>query len=335
MSIFRTAVLLGCLGVTLSAQTAVVERKTNLRKDPSAKHAPVATLLPDDKLTIVDTAGAPDYLHVKTEEGQVGFVYKNFVQVAAPPPATTPASTHGAATAATTTSTTTPAAAGGSGGIADAIDPSWDKPAPVAKPFAGSEGTCAETGDGGDTATNLRKNRIDALPAVHNVTWSAINSLAYPAAKPSRLNWTPAQLAQIKSFEGAPLRVVGYLSHQVKVETEGKGESTNCHFTQAQDVDWHIYLTQEPNQPISKAVIIETTPRIRAGHNWDPEQLRKWVNQDKPVRISGFLMLDPEHRDVVGTQRGTVWEIHPVMKIEVCNSSSCTEGDWKDIETIR
>ncbi len=334
MSIFRIAVLLGSFCAALSAQTAIVERKTSLRKDPSAKHTPITTLLPDDKLTIVDKAGAPDYWHVRTEEGQIGYVYRKSVLVAAPAPATSNSTTTPPAATATTGSATTPAGGTAPEGIATVISSSWSKPAPVSKAFEGSEGTCADSGDGGDTATNLRKNRIDPLPATHDVTWSAINTLAYPAAKPSRLNWTPGQLAQIEPFEGAPLRVVAYLSHQVKVETEGKGESTNCHFTQPEDVDWHIYLTEHPNEPISKAVIVETTPRIRAGHNWDPAQLQKWVNQDKPVRITGFLMLDPEHRDVVGTQRGTVWEIHPIMKIELCDSSVCAEGDWKDLDTV-
>jgi hypothetical protein len=41
------------------------------------------------------------------------------------------------------------------------------------------------------------------------------------------------------------------------------------------------------------------------------------------VTVSGWLMLDPDHpSDATGTpnkphpSRGTIWEIHPVMKIE-------------------
>jgi hypothetical protein len=218
---------------------------------------------------------------------------------------------------------------------ATAIDSAWEKPAPATEAFKGLEGSCAAKGDGGDTATNLLKNRVDPLPAVHDVTWSAINSLEFPAAKASRLLWTPKQLAQIAPFEGVALRVVAYLSHQVKIETEGTGESTNCHFTQPGDVDWHIYLTEHPNEAISKAVIIEITPRVRASHTWDSKVLERWVNTNKPVRISGFLMLDPEHRDVVGKERSTVWEIHPIMKIEVCNLASCSETDWVDLDTVR
>jgi hypothetical protein len=54
------------------------------------------------------------------------------------------------------------------------------------------------------------------------------------------------------------------------------------------------------------AIIVETTPRVRQGHpNWTTVRLKPWTahlgsqpnpdyNQQK-VRISGWLMLDPEH----------------------------------------
>jgi hypothetical protein len=38
------------------------------------------------------------------------------------------------------------------------------------------------------------------------------------------------------------------------------------------------------------------------------------------VRISGWLMMDPEHPDQIGNTRGTIWEIHPIMQIEVQES---------------
>jgi hypothetical protein len=331
MSTPKILLLLGTFCAAISAQTAVVERQANLRRDPSAAKTPIATLLPEDKLTVLDSSTSPTYLKVKTAEGKTGWVFKKFVEVmpaapsSPPPPPPPPPPSDGGVVA--------PAGAGSA--PATAIDKSWEKPDPVSKSFEGSEGACADKGDGGDSATNLRKNRVDPLPAAHDVAWSAINSLAFPAAKPSRLSWTPAQLAQIKPFEGVSLRVVAFLSHQVKVETEGRGESTNCHFTQPEDVDWHVYLTEHPNEPIAKAVIIETTPRIRVGHKWDPKVLERWVNKDTPVRVSGFLMLDPEHRDMIGSARSTVWELHPVMKIEVCKSTSCTESEWADLDTVQ
>ena len=42
-----------------------------------------------------------------------------------------------------------------------------------------------------------------------------------------------------------------------------------------------------------------------------------WLTGDDPVRISGWLMLDPEHRNHLNRYRNTLWEIHPLTKVEV------------------
>ena len=66
------------------------------------------------------------------------------------------------------------------------------------------------------------------------------------------------------------------------------------------------------------AVIVETTPRVRLSHKWTLDLIRMVVMNDHlPVRISGWLFFDPEHPDDVGQTRATIWEIHPVMQIEV------------------
>jgi len=47
------------------------------------------------------------------------------------------------------------------------------------------------------------------------------------------------------------------------------------------------------------------------------------------VRISGWLMLDPEHQDMINSGlRSTLWEIHPITKIEVWDN-----GSWVDLDT--
>ena len=44
--------------------------------------------------------------------------------------------------------------------------------------------------------------------------------------------------------------------------------------------------------------------------------------------VSGWLMLDPEHPDQVGKTRGTIWEIHPVMRMEVEQ-----QGRWVPLDS--
>jgi hypothetical protein len=116
-----------------------------------------------------------------------------------------------------------------------------------------------------------------------------------------------------------------------KTSTNAKkgGESTNCHFRLADDVDWHMPLTANAGEGENLAIVVETTPRIRAQHsNWTTANLKPFTNTGKRVRISGWLMLDPEHQDMInGGLRSTLWEIHPVTKIEVQKS-----GQWVDLD---
>src|SRR5207244_678793 len=104
---------------------------------------------------------------------------------------------------------------------------------------------------------------------------------------------------------------------RAKQQTGAPGETTNCNLLNPDAVDWHMYLTKGPRQPINTAIIVETTPRVRPNHKWTTQMVAAYVNQMKQLRISGWLMYDFQHLDVVGRDRGTVWEVHPITKIEV------------------
>ena len=313
--VFRTFIAACLLLPLLASDKALVVKKTNLRKDPSAQHTPIRALLPDEELAVLDSTTSPRYLKVKTDDKKTGWVWKNAVEILPD----------------TTANTPPPPPSGGG-----AISADWPKPDPVDEDFVGSEGTCSGTGDGGDAGTNARKNRSDPLPDPHDVPWSAIASLKYPTtAKPSRANWKPAELAMIKPFEGVAVRTTGFLTHKTNVENSGSGESTNCHFHADDDVDWHIYLQENAGDGMDKAVIVETTPRIRKLHHWDPAVLDKSVGTGNPIRVTGFLMVDPEHRNQVGKFRGSIWEIHPVTNIEVCKTSSCGDSDWVPLDQAK
>jgi hypothetical protein len=73
---------------------------------------------------------------------------------------------------------------------------------------------------------------------------------------------------------------------------------------------------------------VETTPRTRPLHTWDKSVLDGLVNANKQVRISGWLMYDFQHVPEIGTERATVWEVHPITRIEVADGN----GGWQDIE---
>lgn len=320
------ALLVTFFSVGLAAQTAVVTRTVNLRPDPSTTQTPIAKFPPQTQLQLLEAGSINGYLHVKVND-QSGWVWGKNVK------------TH------PTNFVGTPGGEIATGsGPAAAISPDWDKPAPQNSSFDSDEGTCGETGDGGDTDTNRRKNRVDVAVQYHAVTWVAINDLDYPkGAKKSRMDWTPGQLAVIAPFEGVAVSVEGYL-YKVKVESSSSnaksgGESTNCHARLASDVDWHMPLTANVGEGEDVAEIVETTPRVRRQHSqWSTARLKPWTSHSgntpnanyngQKVRISGWLMLDPEHQDMINHGlRSTLWEIHPITKIEVWDN-----GSWVDLD---
>jgi hypothetical protein len=172
---------------------------------------------------------------------------------------------------------------------------------------------CGPEGDATDPAAqalNDNKNRTD-LPASSDyvvVSWDDLKNL------PSH---------RVEDFQGAPVVVTGFLSHQVKVETELTGR-----FWLPFRKGMHPQISfGEPAQGIADAIIVETTPRTRPNHKWTTDSVGAFVDSQTPVRISGWLMFDFEHVDLIGTQRATVWEVHPITRIEVQQN-----GQWIDLD---
>lgn len=317
--------LAACLLVStlpLAAAEAVVVHKSNLRKDPSATNKPIQALDPDEVLELINPNPTDSgYYHVKTDEGARGYVYERGVKIvesSASAPSARPA------TARAATPDVSP------GGPASSIPKNWDKPAPQTAAFHGTDGVCPAAGEaGGDTETNTRKNRTDIPSEYHAVTWTAIADLAYPVAGKTLDKWTAPQKAQIAPYQGVAVSTVGYLV-AIKPQTGSSGESTNCHFHAASEVDWHVALVQNAGDEEKTSVVVETTPRVRASHpKWTPTALAQWLTNGKPVRISGWLMIDPEHRNHLGKYRSTLWEVHPIIKIEVMK-----DGTWVDLDTL-
>jgi hypothetical protein len=320
------------------SQTAVVTRNVNLRPDPSTGNDPIEKLVPPAQLQLLEPDPTNGFYHVKAGQDE-GWVWGRNISIQSgeqpspPQPQPQPQPT-----------------VGGGGliepGPVSAISSSWDKGTPENNVFHGDEGDCTETGDGGDADTNKLKNRVDVPPAYHYVTWDAVNGAGYPQGAPrSRANWTQSQLNQITPVEGVAIAVEGYL-YKLKVESSSPnaskgGESTNCHAHLANDVDWHMPITAQNGQGEDVAIVLETTPRLRKQHpNWTVDRLKPWTENigthansafnGQPVRVRGWLMLDPEHQDMINHGlRSTLWEIHPITQIEVFRG-----GQWVDLDTL-
>lgn len=177
---------------------------------------------------------------------------------------------------------------------------------------------CPAGGDGHDRQLNARKNRTDTA-TWNAVTLDAIITQPWPPGieRVQRANWTPAQTSAVTLVEGLPVQVEGWLKG---AKPEGP-ESCNCH--SVDDIDYHLWLVADPHHDRDRSVVIEVSPRVRARHKeLALAQIRPLIDGRTRVRVSGWLMLDQEHPEQLPgrgahTTRATLWEIHPIVAIEV------------------
>jgi len=299
MRYFCVSIVCFLCTVLAGAQTATVKKNVILRANATTQSKRITTLMPPATLTLVDAKPKNGFFHVTTGTGQTGWAWAKNIDVQQS------AGNHNFR--ATT----------GNQDLISSLRAA--RVTAVGKPLVEHGQTvCSAIGDATATQAknlNKNKNRTDILSdaAYVPIDWVSLRDL------PSN---------QANNLPGAPVVVEGFLVHRVKVENDGSGESTNCHLLGDNEVDWHIYLSNTAGRDdISKAVIIETTPRTRPLHKWRKDDLDNVVNKDVPVRISGWLMYDFEHVDVIGTQRASVWEVHPITKIEIKRN-----GQWVDLD---
>jgi hypothetical protein len=319
MTVFKRllVVLALCLGSFAAlADEGVLSRIAVLRKAPAQDAAKIRSLEKGEEVEVLSAAPDNGFVRVRTEDGIEGWVLAKFVHP--PPPA----------------GTLLPEAAATEAAASTTISPDWKKPEPDAGTFKLEGKTCGLDGSGDkrDKGTNVRKNRVDIPASYHDVTWSAIATLAYPKPAPkSRENFTAEQLAEVAKFEGAAVETVGYV---VAIKPQASNsESCNCGWHGEAATDWHIALVEHPGDGEASSVVVEPTPRVKKDHpGWTKKNLSPWLNVDIPVRISGWLLFDPQHTNHLKKYRSTLWEIHPITKIEVWDTDT---EKWMDLDNVK
>lgn len=156
--------------------------------------------------------------------------------------------------------------------------------------------------------------------------------------------------------EGQKISVVGYL---LRVKPEG-AESCNCGLKKKEWTDNHLVLVtaatvkkfridQEDDGEDAfhnrekESITAEFTPRVRENHpNFTREKVQPLINattdQALLVRVTGMLLFDSEHFLHRPLVRVNDWEIHPVLKLEVCTTGKkCTaksDAGWKSLDDM-
>jgi hypothetical protein len=179
---------------------------------------------------------------------------------------------------------------------------------------------CPPEGKGGDALQNIQKNRIQEPETF--LDWDVPKMLqltrdyGFRKKQRRRANWTPEARAEIEARENTAVALTGYIVGY----KAGPAEAANCNASDAHDM--HVQIFSSPFNPKEnmggRSVIVEITPRFRAAHpSWNVKALEKLRDERTPVRVRGWLMYDPEHPGTLDKLRATLWEIHPVLAIEV------------------
>jgi hypothetical protein len=177
---------------------------------------------------------------------------------------------------------------------------------------------CAPTGKGGDPYLNSLKNRDVAPPRTLRYKVPALMSVLphdLPPQEGDRSKWLPWATKAAAQWEKKGVTVEGYLLTDVVPE---RREKCNCDLPKAEDHDFHLWLAN--NSAASggtSAMVVEVSPRTRAQHpTWTRKSLLQLVRGKAKVRITGWLMWDQEHIEQLRKTRLTLWEVHPIHRVQ-------------------
>ena len=327
----RLSVVLGLVaGANLAAQAALLPMTdVTLRKTPANSGARIVVLTPFDTVMMLAPGSLRAGFYHVVAKGDTGWVGQKYVQ-----------HIEGSAVAPIGANVVLNATIIDLDHPATSISPDWPKTDPNKTDMKNSDDpseVCHFSGTPGATEdiVNTLKNRSDTPAEYHAVTWDALAHLPWPKEASTHREgnggWTAAENAAIAPFEREAITATGFIA---KIRVQAKNhESTNCGWGGELNTDWHIEFvgnfTNGKAQSETEAVVVETTPRLKRVHpDW-----AKLLNYEDPksstdsVRISGWLMLDPEHKAHLGHYRQTLWEIHPITRIEVF-----TGGKWVNLD---
>jgi len=188
---------------------------------------------------------------------------------------------------------------------------------------------CPPEGKGGDPLANILKNRATAPSS-----YQEMEVLPFLAShKPDMLTpknrgqFTNQQMQAIETSEHEGVAISGYLLMAKK----GGVDPANCNDKKRRNFQLWIAKIPETHKKLVKseraeAVVAELTPLWQARHpGWSLRTLEKLAKQGSKIRISGWAFYNAEHPEEIGKTRATLWEVHPVTRIEVWNNDHWQE----------
>lgn len=236
-------------------------------------------------------------------------------------------------------------------------------------PCAADIGSCPDKGCGGQFDANLNRqknilqNSSDATGKVKQMTLADMKNLENPENFEEGTPDDGSDRTELRSIgEGTKIRVAAYL---LKAREEPGGETCNCFFHDPAQTDNHLVLVTKETVdtfPVTstdtaddvlderehESITAEFTPRVRLDHNHPHpnftaavmEPLIEDTDQGALyVRVTGVLMFDSEHFLRNHLKRVNNWEIHPVLKMEICTKgtkcSATSDDGWQSIDDMQ
>ncbi|HWG36519.1 MAG TPA: hypothetical protein VN690_02265 [Terriglobales bacterium] len=177
---------------------------------------------------------------------------------------------------------------------------------------------------GGDVALYRLKDRILPPTQIHPARIEEIIQFAAPSVLTglARARWSREDLELAADHEGSGVTVTGYL-----IAAMNRGWSRwSCNHSRWTDL--RLLIGEAPDSSPSEAVAAVVAPAWQdANAAWDVATLRALAQRRARVRISGWLLYADDLAVELTHGRSTLWEIHPVTKIEVAQP----DGSWFEI----
>jgi hypothetical protein len=321
-----------CLGM---AQEASIQRSSNLRKSPSTSSEISGSLKSGDTVTLTSSQKRAGYYHVRTSSGKVGWVWAKNVTVG-------------------TVTTTTAKVITNQGAVSATFTQSCSAPLFPGDAAPMDSTSCGVTGSGGkEAAQNTSKNNFCATGPPRSLSIQDLIGLQQQVESDKSIPFGNSDSHPLTNSAGpatdrSALETLGegtevVLTGYVKVARQEGAESVNCGKNvpnQPVYHDIHISIVDSPNDAECTGVVAEMIPHDRPA-SWTPTLVNQVAKKGLPVRLTGNLMFDSSHSPCQnGTavsgdpSRSSLWEVHPIYRIEVCTQSDCSSGDgWVALES--
>lgn len=173
-------------------------------------------------------------------------------------------------------------------------------------------GALLTTGCAAEGKRNALKDRT-TLPAAYE-PMSVGQMLGFQpkvATEPGASNrhqWSAESAAEIDAWEKRAVCVQGYVVAMHANPFDG---------------DLIMNLAEKPTHGKDRSMVVEASPQFqKLQPDWTGSAFKQLANQRALVRVSGWLFYDDFHDGAIGSWRGTLWEVHPITRIDVWNGKT-------------